>query len=147
MAEFFVRKYAAANGAPERPLSAEAKRRLASHRWPGNVRELENAIESMVALSHGPELDLSLLPEGRHAAKDAYEGQTPVPDVLAADFVGVRDLKLRMDAYERGLIVSALEEWRGNRSHTARALGINRATLHGKLRKHGLASSDSDADA
>ena len=39
-----MRKYAAANGAPERPLSAEAKRRLASHRWPGNVRELENAI-------------------------------------------------------------------------------------------------------
>src|SRR3954465_7844803 len=29
LAEFFVRKYAAANGVPEKPLSAEAKRRLA----------------------------------------------------------------------------------------------------------------------
>src|SRR3954471_20688146 len=43
LAEHFIKKYAAANGVPVLPLSAEAKRRLAHHRWPGNVRELENA--------------------------------------------------------------------------------------------------------
>src|SRR5438874_1647362 len=37
LAQHFVRKYAAANGVPERPLSAEARRRLVAHRWPGNV--------------------------------------------------------------------------------------------------------------
>src|SRR5215217_1675081 len=36
MAEFFVKKYAAANGVPERPLSDIARRRLVEHRWPGN---------------------------------------------------------------------------------------------------------------
>src|ERR1700712_5406378 len=44
LAEHFVKKYAAANGVPERPLSAEARRRIVGHRWPGNVRELENAM-------------------------------------------------------------------------------------------------------
>src|SRR6201994_73739 len=57
LAEFFVRKYAAANGAPERPLSAEAKRRLASHRWPGNVRELENAMHRAVLMASGAEIE------------------------------------------------------------------------------------------
>ena len=38
---------------PERPLSAEARRRIAGHRWPGNVRELENAMHRAVLLSVG----------------------------------------------------------------------------------------------
>src|SRR5882762_6878182 len=57
LAEFFVRKYAAANGMPERALSAESKRRLAGHRWPGNVRELENAMHRAVLLASGPEIE------------------------------------------------------------------------------------------
>lgn len=44
-----------------------------------------------------------------------------------------------MEAYERGLILSALESARGNRSEAARLLNIGRATLHDKLRKYGLA--------
>jgi len=44
-----------------------------------------------------------------------------------------------VEAYERGLILSALESARGNRSEAARLLNIGRATLHDKLRKYGLA--------
>ena len=105
--------------------------RLAAHSWPGNVRELENAIESLVAGSQGKELDLTLLPGA------------PSP----AEAIGPMDLRSRMDAIERGLIVAALETAHGNRSLTARMLGINRATLHGKLHKYGLAAGDSDLGA
>ena len=42
LAQYFVKKYADANGVPVRPLSAEARRALVLNRWPGNVRELEN---------------------------------------------------------------------------------------------------------
>jgi len=67
LAEFFVKKYAAANGVPERPLSAEAKRRLTMHRWSGNVRELENAMHRAVLLSVGPEIEDAAirLPDGQ----------------------------------------------------------------------------------
>ncbi|HXB51932.1 MAG TPA: sigma 54-interacting transcriptional regulator, partial [Rhizomicrobium sp.] len=44
LADHFIRKYSAANGVAERPLSAVARQRLLAHRWPGNVRELENAM-------------------------------------------------------------------------------------------------------
>src|ERR1700744_5320038 len=57
LAEHFARKYAAANGMPERPLAALARRRLVGHRWPGNVRELENAMHRAVLLSSSDEIE------------------------------------------------------------------------------------------
>ncbi len=89
--------------------------------WPGNVRELEHAIERMVALSPDGALDLALLPGG---------AATPAETEL--------DLKSRVDAFERGLIVDALKATGGNRSEAARRLGIARVTLYEKLAKHGL---------
>jgi DNA-binding NtrC family response regulator len=63
----------------------------------------------------------------------------------AAPTAAGASLKERLDAYERGLIVAALDEARGNRTHAARALGLNRGTLHSKLNKYGLAGPE-DAD-
>ena len=125
--------------------------RLNAYSWPGNVRELENAIESLVALSQGNELDLSLLPSPTAAvaatpATPAAAAATPVATTADSEAGAQFDLKARVDAYERGIIVSALEDAHGNRSLTARNLGINRATLHGKLRKYGLGDSDTDLD-
>ena len=51
LAQHFIKKYAAANGVPERPLSAEARRALVLNRWPGNVRELENTLHRAVLLA------------------------------------------------------------------------------------------------
>ncbi|MBC8070284.1 MAG: sigma-54-dependent Fis family transcriptional regulator [Deltaproteobacteria bacterium] len=106
---------------------AELVPRLTAMPWPGNVRELENTIESLVALSDGSELDLDAL------------APLPIAEVArssdAGDAGGLRD---RVDAFERQLLVDALASASGNRSEAARALGIGRATLHDKLRKHGL---------
>jgi two-component system response regulator HydG len=115
-----------------RPLQTppEMMDRLMQHSWPGNVRELENAIEGIVALSQDGEIDLSLLPQ---------QGPPDGPSVESATGAG---LKERVDAYERGLIVAALEQAGGNRTHAARALGLNRGTLHSKLQKFGLARAD-----
>ena len=104
--------------------------RLCGQPWPGNVRELENAIERLVALSPDGELDLSLL--------------SPGPNVAAMpETFGLRE---RVEAYERGLIVETLKLCKGNRSETARRLGLSRATLHDKLKKHGLGSGDAGRD-
>ena len=56
-------------------------------------------------------------------------------------------LKERLDAYERGLIVAALNEASGNRTHAARALGLNRGTLHSKLHKYGRAAAHDEEAA
>jgi DNA-binding NtrC family response regulator len=123
LARHFFATYAERFGAGPLRIPDTLMERLISYDWPGNVRELENAIESLVALSVGGELDVSLLP-----------GLRPAPSELT--------LKQRVDAYERGIVVEALEAARGNRSEAARRLGISRVTLHDKLKKYGLSDSE-----
>src|SRR5579864_1047857 len=66
LAQHFAKKYADANGVPVRPLSADARRVLATNRWQGNVRELENTIHRAVLLAQGPEIapEAIRLPDG-----------------------------------------------------------------------------------
>jgi len=138
LARHFLSRYEQRFGLrPLRP-PPELVDRLLQHSWPGNVRELENAIESLVALSIDGELDLSFLPPGRAGAA--------APEPAPAASAGA-SLKERLDAYERGLIVAALDEARGNRTHAARALGLNRGTLHSKLNKYGLAGPEDSDEA
>jgi two-component system response regulator HydG len=103
--------------------------RLTGMPWAGNVRELENAIESLVALSDEGVLDLSTLPGGTETPLAPRELGPTAPDA---------PLKQLLDAFERDLLLRAIDNAGGNRSEAARALGIGRATLHDKLRKHGL---------
>lgn len=124
LARHFLDEYAARFGAGPFPLDAALLARLHGHRWPGNVRELQNAIESVVALSPSDRLDPSLLPI------DA-PGVEPGPRAT---------LEERLAAYERGLLAGAIDAADGNRTEAAKALGIGRATLYEKLRKHGIKS-------
>ncbi len=110
--------------------------RLTGYDWPGNVRELENAIEALVALSVEGELDLSLLPI---AVAGGSQPNSAANDAGSPGAAGL-SLKQRVEAYERGLIVTALEATGGNRRGTALRLGLSRATLHDKLHRYGLAA-------
>jgi DNA-binding NtrC family response regulator len=134
LARYFLSRYEQRFGLRALRPPPELLNRLMQHSWPGNVRELENAIEGIVALSVDGEIDLSLLPQSR----------AQPPDTEKIDALVGATLKERLDAYERGLIVAALDEARGNRTHAARALGLNRATLHSKLHKYGLGTPDDD---
>jgi len=134
LARVFLARFAARFGIQSLRVPDELFGRLATYAWPGNVRELENAMESLVALSADGALDLDLLPGAPSAAGSAPR-------------VGLT-LKQRVDAYERGLLVSALDQTKGNRRAAARLLGTSRATLFDKLRKHGLGPAGADqADA
>jgi two-component system response regulator HydG len=141
LAREFLRRAAERFGIAPIPPTAALMAALTSYDWPGNVRELENVIESLVAMSPEGELDLALLAEltrggGEPAA--AAPAAAPVAAPPAADPGDDAPLKKRVEAYERGLIVAALQSTGGNRSEAARRLGVSRATLHEKLTKHGL---------
>src|SRR5512139_1397071 len=138
LAEFFVKKYAAANGMPERPLSAEARRRLVAHRWPGNVRELENAMHRAVLLAVGPEIEEMAirLPDGQPlAAADPHARAAQAASVAAETatrgFVGQT-----VSEMEQQLILDTLEHCLGNRTHAANILGISIRTLRNKLKEY-----------
>src|SRR3954465_5282296 len=139
MAEFFVRKYAVANGAAERPLSAEAKRRLAGHRWPGNVRELENAMHRAVLLAVGPEIEEGAirLPDGQPLAAADPHARTAQAASIAAETANRGYVGQTVAAMEQQLIIDTLEHCLGNRTHAANILGISIRTLRNKLKEYG----------
>jgi DNA-binding NtrC family response regulator len=138
LAEFFVRKYAAANGMPERALSAEAKRRLAVHRWPGNVRELENAMHRAVLLATGVEIEEEAirLPDGQPFAAADPQARAAQAASFAAETASRSYVGQTVSAMEQQLIIDTLEHCLGNRTHAANILGISIRTLRNKLKEY-----------
>ncbi len=139
LAEHFVKKYATANALPERPLSAEARRRLAAHRWPGNVRELENAMHRAVLLSSGPEIEDSAirLPDGQPMGPPTEVGiQAASRAVQAADMAARAFVGQTVAEVEQRLILDTLSHCLGNRTHAANILGISIRTLRNKLKEY-----------
>jgi two-component system response regulator HydG len=123
LAKHFLSQATRRFGVPPVAMKSEWLARLLAYPWPGNVREMENAIESAVAMSPEGTIDPAFLPDPATPADSQ-----PVP----AKF------KEQVTAFERGLIVAALDAAKGNQSEAARLLEIGRATLQDKLRKHGL---------
>jgi len=138
LAEHFARKYAAANGLTNKPLSDEAKRRLAGHSWPGNVRELENAIHRAVLLSTGPEVqdDAIRLPDGQPLSAGDPAQRTAQAAYQAAETVSRAFVGQTVAQMEQQLILDTLGHCLGNRTHAATILGISIRTLRNKLKEY-----------
>jgi DNA-binding NtrC family response regulator len=136
LAQYFVKKYADANGVPVRPLSTEARKTLALHRWPGNVRELENTIHRAVLLASGTEIGVDgiLTPDG---ARLDQARSSPAAQLAATAEQVTRTLVGRTVAdVERDLILETLKHCLGNRTHAANILGISIRTLRNKLNEY-----------
>jgi len=147
LAEYFARKYAAANGLPERKLSSGALEALRAHAWRGNVRELENSMHRAVLLAHGNIIDeeaimLSGAPATvERASASPYASSTAQTGGDASSAVpasgGVNSFVGRTVAdVERDLILDTLNHCLGNRTHAANILGISIRTLRNKLKQY-----------
>ncbi len=139
LAQYFVKKYAEANGVPVRPLSSEARRALTVNRWPANVRELENTLHRAVLLAQGDEIGIDgiLTPEGTRL--DQARGPAAVMHATLAAEQVTRNLVGRTVAeVERDLILETLKHCLGNRTHAANILGISIRTLRNKLNEYAI---------
>ena len=142
LADHFIKKYAAANGVPVRPLSSPAREALTRHRWPGNVRELENAMHRAVLLATGSEIDVEAirLPDGQPLA--GLTGPTPATvgvvghAAQAAETVTRAFVGQTVAEMEKVLILDTLKHCLGNRTHAANILGISIRTLRNKLNEY-----------
>ena len=137
LAQHFIKKYAAANGVPVRPLSAEARRTLVLNRWPGNVRELENTIHRAVLLAAGDEIGVDgiLTPDGMRLDQ-AKSPPAVAHATLAAETVTRALVGRTVADVERDLILETLKHCLGNRTHAANILGISIRTLRNKLNEY-----------
>jgi two-component system, response regulator FlrC len=136
LAEYFIKKYAAANGVPARPLSADARRTLSVNYWPGNVRELENTMHRAVLMASGTEIgpEAILAPDG--VRLDQQRAPSVAHAALAAEQVSRALVGRTVAEVERDLILETLKHCLGNRTHAANVLGISIRTLRNKLNEY-----------
>ncbi len=122
---------------------------LRDYSWPGNVRELQNYIERGVILADGNVLTRDLLPGVVTGEGTGDEAVYPVgdPQNLVREFVfnelasanGSNDLHQRVvNPVERELIIQVMQSCNNKKIKAAERLGINRNTLHKKLKEYGL---------
>jgi two-component system response regulator PilR (NtrC family) len=136
LAEHFLKRFGAEHGRALH-LTNEAMRRLESYDFPGNVRELENIIERAVALSSGPAIGVTDLPDVKPSKQIVESPSAELP----ADGV---DLDRILSDYERAWVMRALEQCGGVRKRAAALLGISFRSLRYRLEKLGIEKPDGD---
>jgi len=131
LADHFLKRYAEKNRKSVKGFTPLAMDMLLKYDWPGNVRELENAVERAVILLTGDHITRKQLPINiveQYPDIDPSTGSdSPQPD-------GNRSL----EAIEKQAILATLKATGGNKSESARRLGITRKTLHNKLKSYGI---------
>ena len=129
LAAHFIEKYGQEANRGEMSVSPEAMRFLYNHRWPGNVRELEHAIERAALMSSGNEITLDDLPKDLVSFSDL---EVPM------DWQKLSNLPETLEAIEKRLIQKALALSNNVQSRAANLLGIPRANLQYRLKKHNI---------
>jgi two-component system response regulator HydG len=123
LAAHFLEKYSQETAKRVDRITPAAMDLLRRYDWPGNVRELENAVERAVVLAKSRSLD--------QEAFAFLQPATPAPGPPAT-------LAEMQTAY----IQQTLNRCGGNVTQAANVLGINRVTLHKKIKHLNLTRPD-----
>ena len=145
LSEAFLAEYGRSLGRPPAGIARDARTLLMDYHWPGNVRELRNILERASILCDGglitaEHLAIDTTRVGRRAPIEikrepvVERHPTPVAEASRASEVPAGDL----GTMERAMIEQALQNAKFNKSKAAAALGLTRAQLYVRMRKHGL---------
>lgn len=102
---------------------------LMQYSFPGNLRELKSMMERLYIMADSRFIDESLLPE---SLKE-------VPVVVQPE---VKFSEMTLEELEKSHICRTLDHLKGNKTKTAKALGITVKTLYNKLHAYGMVCKD-----
>ncbi|MBK9248191.1 MAG: sigma-54-dependent Fis family transcriptional regulator [Ignavibacteria bacterium] len=122
LARHFTALFAAKMNKKITTMSDNYLKILQHHAWKGNIRELKNVIERSVILADTGELTSQTLP---------FEMQHSTPISESSD-------RLDLATTEKFHIHKVLHLTKGNKTETARLLGIALTTLYRKLEEYGI---------
>ena len=150
----FIGRMAGEMEIPPPALDPEAMACLSAHDWPGNVRELANLVQNLLIFNQGGtiggERAAAALGAGpAHGASGGIHGPDGIACIGQSPLAGYVHRMLRlgagaasfdtlMDEMGATIIREALALYSGNRSQTARMLGLSRPTLLARIEKYGL---------
>lgn len=117
----FLKQYSVQFKGESATLTADAMQKLLKYTWPGNVRELQNVIQRAVLMTSGNTV----------TAKEFVLEQKKVEE----DMEWVKHLPIgqKMREVETQFILETLRTHNGNRTHSAKTLGISLRTLRNKI--------------
>ena len=131
-------------------IESRALEAMGRYAWPGNVRELQNYIERAVVMATGDELTYDLLPEAVRTGRQpkslgprtmTFEELTEELVVQGLQAGGDEDNDIHgriVNSVEREVISQVMTKCENVQIKAAARLGINRNTLHKKLKEYGL---------
>ncbi|MEJ2765330.1 sigma-54 dependent transcriptional regulator [Photobacterium sp. MCCC 1A19761] len=122
LSQFFIHKYQENSDCR---LSEDARTALARYDWPGNIRELENVIQRALVMRHGDFITAQdlMLP---------VESAADTPTLVSVNSRGNGHVEAKKMA-EFQYIIDILKQNGGNRTQTAKALGVTTRGLRYKL--------------
>jgi transcriptional regulator with PAS, ATPase and Fis domain len=110
-----------------------------SYKWPGNVRELKNFLTQMMIFIEGNTIRFEHLKikedldrAQTKAIADTYESHGLDHETI---ILRLLEQPLDLEDFTQQLVEAALERFQGNKSKTARYLGLKREQLYNRYRK------------
>jgi len=131
LSQHFFKEFSERYSVAESQFSKQAIRKLRHYDWPGNIRELRNLCERLSILLPGTTIEAENLPI-------EFIGKISNDDEM--DKFILPENGLRLENLEANIIHQALTRTKGNRSKSARLLGISRDTLLYRIQKYGLST-------
>ena len=125
----FLKDFAQREGEMEKTITDDALALFQDRDWPGNVRELKNFTERLVIMTP----DLTITAKEIPSLEKGIHGEGADELLQMADSYRAA----KMD-FEKSFIARKLQEFEGNISKTAEAIGLERSNLHRKIKACGL---------
>jgi transcriptional regulator with GAF, ATPase, and Fis domain len=137
----FIEKFKSRTGKQIESCSTDVMRILMSYCWPGNVRELENIIEHAFILCRSKEIQVIDLPHELRvsAVREGIcaEKISGIIQTIPTSRIHFQKESNRL-SISREVLEQELTRHGGNKTATARALGISKVGLWKKMKKMGM---------
>lgn len=132
LVKHFVTLFSNTHSIPAPKFSKQTFKALKSYPWPGNIRELRNLCERLSILLAGKTIEPDNLPNEFKNIQNTATASNSLSGFI------LPESGLQLDSLEADLIAQALQRTKGNRSKSARLLGLTRDTFLYRMQKYGF---------
>jgi len=141
LAYHFLRHFCRKTGKKIKGFSDDAIEILVKHEWPGNVRQLKNVVERLVIMTDRGILNSSDLFESTER-KQFLRTDTIPENLEELNAFKQQLLEKEYGQTEKAFLIKALKACKGNITHAAERVGMQRSNFSSLMKKHHVSVQD-----